>query len=131
MTNSYGITPTFANMLLGTLNNVPVTIPIVCAQLHDGNPGSNATTNPSAVTSRQQLTLDTPNNGATSLDGAPPSWNMTTGETIEAVSFWSGFDGDTNAIPLFTLPANPPVTVAAGDVLVLNVANLTWTGMAS
>lgn len=131
MANNYGITPAFANLLLGTLNNVPVTVPIVCAQLHDGDPGAAATANPSAVTARQQLTLDTPTNGATALAGSGPSWNMTTGETIEAVSLWSGFDGDDSAIPMFTLPANPPVTVADGDVLILNVTNLAWTGMAS
>ncbi|PBA43510.1 phage tail fiber protein [Mycobacterium avium] len=131
MANNYGITPAFANLLLGTLNNVPVTVPIVCAKLHDGDPGPTGTANPSAVTARQQLTLETPTNGATALAGAGPSWTMSTGETIEAVSLWSGFDGDPNAIPLFTLPATPPVTVAEGDVLILNVTNLAWTGMAA
>ncbi|GAB5013876.1 hypothetical protein MAHJHV65_09780 [Mycobacterium avium subsp. hominissuis] len=128
---SYGITPAFANLVLGTLNNVPLTVPIVCAQLHNGDPGNAGTSNLSAVTSRQQLAVDTPTNGATELTGAAPSWNMTTGETIEAVSLWTGFDGDASAVCMFTLAANPPVTVADGDVLLLNVCNLTTTGMAS
>lgn len=128
---AYGITPAFANLVLATLNNVPLTVPIVCAQLHDGDPGNAGTSNPSAVTSRQQLAVDTPTNGATELTGAAPSWNMTTGETIEAVSLWTGFDGDASAVCMFTLAANPPVTVADGDVLILNVCNLTTTGMAS
>lgn len=128
---AYGITPAFADLVLGTLNNVPLTVPIVCAQLHNGDPGNAGTSNLSAVTSRQQLAVDTPTNGATELTGAAPSWNMTTGETIEAVSLWTGFDGDASAVCMFTLAANPPVTVADGDVLLLNVCNLTTTGMAS
>lgn len=128
---AYGITPAFADLFLATLNNVPLTVPIVCAQLHTGDPGNAGTSNLSAVTSRQQLAVDTPTNGATELTGAAPSWNMTTGETIEAVSLWTGFDGDASAVCMFTLAANPPVTVADGDVLLLNVCNLTTTGMAS
>lgn len=132
MANTYGITPAFANLVLGTLNNIPVTVPIVCAQLHKGDPGNDATVNVSAVTSRQQVSMDAPTAGATELAGSSdPTWNMTTGETIEAVSLWNGFDGDSGAIALFTLPAQPPVTVADGDVLILNVADLAWTGMAS
>jgi hypothetical protein len=131
MANTYGITPAFANLLLATLNNVPVTVPIVCAQLHDGDPGLAGTSNPSAVTAREQISLDVPSDGATELVGSAPSWNITTGETIEAVSLWSGFDGDSSAVCLFTLPAVPPVTVANGDILILNVCDLTTTGMAS
>lgn len=128
---SYGITPAFANLVLGTLNNVPLTVPIVCAQLHDGDPGNDGTANPSAVTTRVQVNLNTPDNGATSLAGGSPSWNMTGPETIEAISLWSGFDGDSSAIAMFTMAATPPVDVAEGDVLILNVCNLTTTGMAS
>jgi hypothetical protein len=129
--STYGITPGFANQVLATLNNVPLSIPIVCAQLHDSNPGPNGTTNPSAVTSRQQLTLDAPTGGAMELAGSAPSWNMTTAETIEAVSLWSGFDGDGSAVCLFTAAASPPVTVAQGDVLILNACTLTTIGLAS
>jgi hypothetical protein len=131
MANTFGVTPGFANLLLATLNNVPVTVPIVCVQLHDGDPGTAGTSNVSSVTSRQQITLDAPTGGATELTGASPSWNMTTGETIEAVSLWSGFDGDGSAICMFTAAAAPSVTVAQGDVLILNVVDLTWAGMAS
>lgn len=128
---AYGITPAFANLVLGTLNNVPLTVPIVCAQLHDGDPGNAGTVNPSAVTTRVQINLDTPTSGATSLAAGSPSWNMTGPENIEAISLWTGFDGDANAMCMFTLQATPPVAVAEGDVLILNVLDLTTTGMAS
>lgn len=131
MANSYGITPTFANLLLGTLQNVPVTVPIVCAQVHTGNPGPSGENAVSAVGVRQQMTVDTPNNGTTGLAGTPPSWTMTTGETIAAVSLWSGFQGDGDAVCMFTLAAAPPVTVAEGDLLILNVADIDFTGLAA
>lgn len=129
---SYGITPAFADLFFGAFTqNVPLTVPIVCAQLHDGTPGSTGTSNPSAVTARQQLNLAAPSNGNTSLTGAVPSWNIQSAETLEAVSLWTGFDGDSSAVCMFTMAASPPVTVAEGDVVMLNVCDLTTQGLAS
>jgi predicted RecA/RadA family phage recombinase len=51
---------------------------------------------------------------------------MTDGETLAAVSLWSGFDGDPTAMCLFTLPVQPAQTVAEGDVVILNTCELQW-----
>lgn len=131
MANSYGITPEFATLLLSALGGGRPRVPIVCGQLHDGNPGPQGVNNPSAVTSRQELIVSAPNAGAVALTGVPPSWEITDEETIAAISLWSGFDGDPNAMCLFTLAAMPPVTVAEGDTLVLGACDLEWAPAAA
>lgn len=131
MANSYGITPQFATLLLSALGGGRPRVPILCGQLHDGNPGPQGVNNPSAVTSRQELIVSAPNAGAVALTGVPPSWEIIDEETIAAISLWSGFDGDPNAMCLFTLAAMPPVTVAEGDTLVLGACDLEWAPAAA
>lgn len=132
MANNYGMTPAYADLVLGTLNNVPLTVPIVCAQIHNGDPGSAASNNVSTVVgARQQVTMTSPSGGGTGLTGAGPSWNVTGADTLEALSLWNGFNGDPSAIAMFTMPIQPAVTVADGDVVILNTANLAATGLAA
>lgn len=120
------MTPAFASLLLSALAGGRPRVPIVCAQLHDGAPGPAGLSNPSAITARQELTVTAPDTGAVGLTGVPPSWEVTAAETVAAVSLWSGFDGDPNAVCMFTLLAQPPVTVADGDTLVLGSCALGW-----
>jgi hypothetical protein len=94
-------------------------------ELHTGTPGSDGTLNVSQV-DREELTFASPASGAIALTGGEPSWSITDTFTITAISLWSGFDGDNTAMCLFTLPAQPPVTVADGDVLLLNACGLEW-----
>lgn len=128
---SYGMTPAFASLLLSALSGGRPRVPIVCAQLHNGAPGSAGLSNPSAITARQELTVTAPDTGAVGLTGVPPSWEVTAAETVAAVSLWSGFDGDPSAMCMFTLPAQPPVTVADGDTLVLGSCGLEWAPAAA
>ncbi|WP_414018052.1 hypothetical protein, partial [Mycobacterium avium] len=125
------MTPAFATLILSALNGVRPRVPIVCAQLHNGAPGSAGLSNPSAITARQELTVTAPDTGAVGLTGVPPSWEVTAAETVAAVSLWSGFDGDPSAMCMFTLPAQPPVTVADGDTLVLGSCGLEWAPAAA
>lgn len=119
------MTPGFATLLLSALNGARPRVPIVCVQLHDGPPGVGSS-NLSGITGRQEISLTAPDSGAIALTGVAPSWEVTDSETIAAVSLWSGFDGDPDAMCLFTLAADPPVPVADGDVLVLNTCGLQW-----
>lgn len=133
MTGTYGITPVYANLQLATLNNAGLSVPIVCAQLHNGDPGIDGTSSVSTVGARQQVTLDDPVGGATNLVGTSPSYNISGPDSIEALSLWSGFESDTDAYALYTLAAEPPVDVAEGDVLILNECSIAFAsqGLAS
>lgn len=122
---AYGMTPAFATLILSALNGVRPRVPIVCAQLHDGPPGVGSS-NLSGIGARQEISLTAPDSGTVALTGVFPSWEVTDTETVAAVSLWSGFDGDPDAMCLFTLAADPPVVVADGDVLVLNTCELQW-----
>lgn len=126
MSTLYGISTTYADLVLGTLLNQPLTTSILCAQLHTGDPGPNGTSNVSAVTARQQFTLAAPGTGSTSLTGGQPTWSMVTNETIMAISLWSGFDGDDSAIYLFSLPLLLGQTVADGDVFTLTGCSIAF-----
>lgn len=126
MADSYGITPQFATLLLSALSGARPRVPIVCAQLHGGNPGVAGVNNLAGVTGRQELIVSSPDGGAVALTGVAPSWEITDEDTIAAISLWSGFDGDPNAMCLFTLAAQSPVTVAEGDTLVLGACGLEW-----
>lgn len=124
--NSYGITPAFADLLLASLNGIRTNLPVVCAQLHDGDPGSQGINNPSAITTRQPLTFTAPDNGATALSGGVPTWSVSAGETLQAISLWSGLETDPTAVCLFTLRLSVATPIAAGDVVVLSGCDLEW-----
>lgn len=122
----YGITPAFADLLLSSLNGVRTNLQTVCAQLHDGNPGAQGIDNPSGITERQPITFTSPNSGTTNLSSAAATWDVTDGESLAAISLWSGLKTDPSAVCLFTLPLIPPVPVSEGDTVILNGCDLTW-----
>ncbi|MBZ4576011.1 hypothetical protein, partial [Mycobacterium avium] len=126
MADSYGITPAFAALLLTALGGARPRIPIVCAQLHNANPGPDGTNNTAAVTARQEVSFTAPAGGAIALTSVSPSWEAVTAETVAAVSLWSGFEGDPAALCLLTLAAAAPVTVAEGDTVVLGSCDVVW-----
>lgn len=119
-----GLSVGFINSFLNTLNNVGLVIPIVCVQLHVGDPGVVGTSNVSAVTSRKAASFNTASGGAIALIGASPQWSMTTAETITHISTWSGFDGDGAAQFLWSAFLLPSRSVANGDTFNLNSCNL-------
>jgi hypothetical protein len=86
---AYGMSSALAVKILNHLrNNTTWTPPTtIYAKLHVGDPGANGTANPSAVTTRVAVTFALSGNTII-ITGTPPSWTMTTTETIQGVSFW-------------------------------------------
>lgn len=130
--SNYGPTAAQCNYWLNaSARNTPWAAPITTFQLHIGAPGPVGTANLSAVTARQAAAFTAGVNGGISITGALPQWQMTAEEILTAVSIWSGFDGDSNAVCLYTLGLITPETVAAGDIYQQNSANLTFLGQAA
>jgi hypothetical protein len=115
-----GISAALAQAWLGTLTNVPWTAPITAVQLHTGQPGASGTANASAVGSRQQCNFVLSGNTLI-FTGAPPTWSVTSPETIALVSVWSDLTAGTF---LFSGTLLAPQTVASGDTFTLNAITL-------
>lgn len=121
----YGITPTFADAWLSSLNGARTNIPAVYAGLHSGDPGPLGVDNQASDTALKQLAFTSPSDDAsTSLAGGVPTWNITANELLAAVSLWNGVGGD--AVCMFTLQVSPPTKVAPGDVVILGACDLQW-----
>lgn len=119
---SYGIhTANLANSLMNTLGGASFVASGTWAQLHTGDPGAAQTANLSAVTTRQQLVFGAASGGSVSLFSVPTAWNMTTTETIVAISVWTAA---TSGLPLFTVPLTSSQAVNNGDTLTLNTCSL-------
>lgn len=129
--SSVGVAVGLCNLWLNTLRNTPYAAPITCIQLHVGIPGAAGTANPSAVTARKAATFTSGNAGAFSLTGTLPLWDMTSSETISHISVWSGFEGDPDAIFLWSMALNVPQQVADGDQYTQNSCNLTFLSQAA
>lgn len=129
--SSYGITPAFADLVLGTLQNTPLTVPIACLQLHNGAPGLGTANVSPAVSTRAQVTFASPAAGVITITGGAPTFNVTAEDQIVAASLWNGFSTDPSAICLLTMQAAPPITIAQGDVLNVTGLTFTWQGLAS
>ena len=83
-----------ANKWLNILNGTAFTAPTaIYVQLHVGDPGAAGTANPSAVTTRAQVTFQTAANGSLTITGTDPSWSMTATETLTAISHWDALTG--------------------------------------
>jgi hypothetical protein len=129
LANTFGITPGFATLILSPLaGSGSVRVPILCAALHNGGPGPDGLSNPAPDSERQEVALTAPDSGTVALTGVSPSWEVAAPDTIQAGSLWSGFDGDPAAYCMFTMAADPPVDVAAGDLVVLGTCDLGWYG---
>lgn len=121
-------TTAFANALLNTVNGTSFSISATWVQLHVGDPGAAGTANVSAVTTRQQATFAAASLGSLSLSTTPTAWNMTTTETIQAISVWSLV-----TLGTFYWSASLAVnkTVANGDTLTLNTCGLSFAPLAA
>lgn len=133
--SSYGFTPDHIDRMLGaTFANTPLAISQICAKIHNGAPGVGLT-NPSQVVARSQVNFTTPSGGSTGLDTGAASFTMDLSspstETIQGVSLWDGFETDVDSQCICTGQANPPVPVADGDVVILNLYDIDTLGMAS
>lgn len=121
-------TTAFANALLNTVNGTSFSISATWVQLHVGDPGAAGTANVSAVSTRQQATFAAASLGSLALASTPTAWNMTTTETISAISVWS-----LATVGTFYWSASLAVnkTVANGDTLTLNTCGLSFAPLAA
>lgn len=78
-----------ANKMLDALRNVSFVNAATYVKLHTGDPGDDGASNPSAVTTREQVTFAAAAGGAIALTGSNPTWTMTTTETITHISVWT------------------------------------------
>lgn len=82
-----GLSSATANALLNALRGTSYSVAAVYVKLHVGDPGAAGTTNPSAVTTRNQLTWAAASGGSVALSSLA-SYSMTTSETITHLSIW-------------------------------------------
>ncbi|MGA6208075.1 phage tail fiber protein [Nocardia testacea] len=109
--------PNVANPTLDWLRGVtPPPVAGIYAQLHIGQPGANGTTNPSAVTTRVQVTENPASGGAMTMASVSGSWSMTATETITHISL---HDSPSGGKFLASGELDDPRPVAAGDTLTL------------
>lgn len=118
---STGINPDLASSWLSaTVRNTPFVVPLLGVKLHIGDPGSDATSNPSAVTTRMLASFAAPVEAAgsvtTTTTGTPPAWDMTAAETISYISVW---DSLTSGSWLWIARLSTPQTVANGDLFTM------------
>lgn len=99
----------------------------VYAKAHVGDPGATGTANPSAQTTRYQVTFAAAAGGAIAMNNNPEII-LTATETITHVSFW---DAPTGGNCLWTAAALTPKSGALGDAVRLASLNLAITGLAS
>lgn len=118
----------FANSQLSVLRGTSHAGVSVYAKLHVGDPGSAGTANPSAVTTRNQVTFGSaPASGvlaATSI----PSWSMTATETITHISLWDAASAG-NLIATVALGSSKAVN--ASDTLTLTSLQFTRSPLAA
>lgn len=90
-----GLALATAQGYLNVLRGVTYTgLPGLWVQLHIGEPGPNGTSNLSAVTTRNQLTLNPPS-GSTCTMLSLATWSMTAVETLTGLTIWTLASGGT------------------------------------
>jgi hypothetical protein len=113
-----------ANKWLDWLRGTAITAPTgLFLKLHIGDPGAAAATNPSAVTTRNTLTMAAASGGAIALSTLG-AYSMTAAETISHFSVW---DASTAGNPLFTGALTASKTVASGDSLTFTSLGVSLT----
>jgi len=117
-----------ANSYLNVYRNTSYTaIATVFVKLHVGDPGAAGANNPSAVTTRNQITWNAPAGGSMTLNTLA-SFSMTTSETISHVSIW---DASTAGTFLESMPLTASVPVINGSTLTFSAFTLAFTPIAA
>jgi hypothetical protein len=128
---TYGLAPAYANQLLDTLGGTSFTPPAaIWAELHIDDPGVAGTSNPSSVTTRQQVTWSAAANGTKAIANLPSwgTWAGTSPETIRGLAFW---DASTGGAFKFSAQLTAPVTVQTGDPLTLPALTVNFAPVAA
>lgn len=115
--------------LRGGGNGTTFTAPAaVYVKLHTGDPGEDATSNASSVTTRSAVTFAAPSNpGGTMASNADVSWTNWAGTNGEVVSHISLWDASTAGNPLYYGALTASKTVNTGDTLTIASGSLTLT----
>lgn len=111
---AYGLAPSFANQLLGTIGGTSFTPPAATwAQLHTGDPGLNGTANISSTTARQVATWNAPAGGVMTMSNTPSwgNWAGTSPEVLVGISIWTLAAAGTF---LFSFQLTANITVQTG-----------------
>lgn len=82
-----GLSSATANALLNALRGTSYSVAAVYVKLHVGDPGAAGTSNPSVVTTRNQLTWAAATGGSVAMSSLA-SYSMTASETITHLSIW-------------------------------------------
>lgn len=122
-----GLAAATANSYLNVFRNTSFTGVNVFVKLHTGDPGSAGTANASAVTTRNQLTLNAPSGGSATLSTLA-AYSMTASETITHVSIWDASSAG-NFLQSAALTAGVPVI--NGSTLTFTTFTLAFTPIAA
>lgn len=122
-----GLAVATANSFLNVFRNTSFTGVNVFVKLHTADPGVAGATAPSAVTTRNALTLNAPSGGSSTL-GTLGSYSMTTTETITHVSIW---DASTAGNFLQSAALTAGVPVINGSTLSFTTFTLAFTPIAA
>jgi hypothetical protein len=113
-----------ANKWLDWLRGTAITAPTgMFLKLHISDPGAAAANGPSAVVTRNTLTMAAASGGAISLTTLA-AYAMTTSETISHFSVW---DASSAGNPLFTGQLTASKLVANGDSLTFTALGVSLT----
>lgn len=122
-----GLAATVANGFLDNFRNNAVSARSVFCKLHTGDPGSAATANASAVTTRNAVTWNAASSGSMTLS-ALSTYSMTTTETITHVSLW---DASTGGAFLQSAALTASVPVINGSTLSFSSLSLSFSPLAA
>lgn len=116
------------NTLRGGGNGVNVTAPgALYIQVHVGDPGASGTANPSALTTRQAVTLGAAATGAIALSNSPV-FTMTATETISHISV---HDAPTAGNFKWSAALGTSRSVVSGDTLTFTVVGIAVAPLAA
>lgn len=122
-------TTNLANSWLNLLRGVAFTAPTsLYVKLHTGDPGASGTANPSGNTTRVALTFSAASGGTVALTGTPPSWTMTTSETLTHISVW---DASTSGNFLWSVALSSSKTVTNSDTFTLTACGISLSPVAA
>ena len=122
-----GLAAATANGFLDNFRNTAVSARTVYCKLHTGDPGSAATANAGAVTTRNAVTWSAASSGSMTLS-ALSSYSMTTSETITHISLWDASSAG-NFLQSAALTASVPVI--NGSTLSFSSLTLSFTPLAA
>ena len=122
-----GLAAATANGFLDNFRNTAVSARTVYCKLHTGDPGSAATANAGAVTTRNAVTWNAASSGSMTLS-ALSSYSMTTSETITHISLWDASSAG-NFLQSAALTASVPVI--NGSTLSFSSLTLSFTPLAA